>query len=231
MLMQLENVTKVFSRGETAHCVLDGVDFSIDAGEQCAIIGPSGSGKSTLLNLLAGLDAPTSGVVRFEGVDLASQSCDAMAEHRRTRVGMVFQQHHLQPHLTVFENVLLPTLPLSRDRRRSAGSRAMMLLERVALADRAGDRPWRLSGGQRQRVAAARAMINSPRLLLADEPTGSLDRETGEAAASLLVELCAAEGTAMVVVTHARWLASRMSRCEVLGGGVLRRAQTAELST
>ena len=208
--------------------VLRGVNLRVAAGESLAVVGPSGSGKSTLLNLIGGLDRPSAGRVLFEGRDLADLNDADLARFRNRRVGFVFQLHHLLPQCTVLENVLVPTLvggDGAEKAERPAGEEAMLraerLLARVGLGDRLTFRPGRLSGGERERVAVARALVNRPALLLADEPTGSLDRRTAENLMALLAELNEEEGVTLVVVTHAETLAARMGRTLELRDGVL----------
>jgi len=202
--------------------VLRGVNLRVAAGESLALVGPSGSGKSTLLNLIGGLDRPSGGRVLFEGRDLADLSDADLARFRNRRIGFVFQLHHLLPQCTVLENVLVPTL-VGGDgaEKEEAELRAERLLARVGLGDRLTYRPGRLSGGERERVAVARALVNRPALLLADEPTGSLDRRTAENLMALLAELNEEEGVTLVVVTHAETLAARMGRTLELEDGVL----------
>jgi len=224
MFLELSSVCKRYlGPGGADVDVLRGVELVVQVGQSVAVVGPSGSGKSTLLNLIAGLDSPTSGVVRFDGQDMSAMNERRAARMRRDRVGFVFQQHHLLPQCTVLENVLVPTLaggkrgegvsPAPRDR-------ALALLERVGLADRLAHRPGELSLGQCQRVAVARALINGPALLLADEPTGSLDADSRAALADLLVGL-PQDGLALIVVTHWEELADRMSRVLKLEAGRL----------
>ncbi|MGA2555770.1 MAG: ABC transporter ATP-binding protein [Verrucomicrobiota bacterium] len=201
--------------------VLDGINLEVQAGESVAILGPSGSGKSTLLNILGALDRPSSGQVYFEGEDLGEWDEKALAAFRHRRLGFVFQAHHLLPQCTVLENVLVPTLaaPQSASERQSALERSVRLVERVGLGPRKDHRPGQLSGGERQRVAVARALINQPQLLLADEPTGALDRAASEALSQLLVELNREEKVTLILVTHAVELAERMRRrCRILDG-------------
>lgn len=196
-------------KGEDVHA-LRGVDLAVEAGDFLAVTGPSGSGKSTLLHVLGGVDTPTRGRVTLAGTDPAALSSEARARLRLRTVGLVFQRFHLLPMLTARENVELPMAEAGagrRDRRR----RADALLERVGLSDRADHRPGELSGGQRQRVAVARALANRPALVLADEPTGELDRATGRGLLELFREL-ADDGTAVVVATHDLELAGVASR-------------------
>jgi ABC-type lipoprotein export system ATPase subunit len=234
-MIELIDVTKSYGRPDEPGTVsvLKGVTLRIGQGESIVIVGPSGCGKSTLLNIIGGLDHPTTGRVVFDGRNLAELADVELARIRSREIGFVFQLHHLLPQCTVLENVLVPTLAeqggsagrvSSHDRR--AGTlalreRAEALLARVGLQDRMSHRPGELSGGQRQRVAVARALINGPKLLLADEPTGSLDESTSQSIAELLVALNHDEGVALVVVTHSRELAGRIGRVLELSGGTL----------
>lgn len=226
-LLELVNVSKCYdSRGDDASGpVLKGVSLRLCTGESLAVTGPSGSGKSTLLNLMGTLDHPTSGSVFLEGRDVSRLKDDALAEIRSRLIGFVFQLHHLLPQCTVLENVLVPTL-VNRERRspQESETRALRLLERVGLASRLTYFPGQLSGGERQRVAVVRALINSPKILLADEPTGSLDRAAAENLTQLLVELNREETVAMVVVTHSHTVASRFGQRFELSNGVLNAA-------
>jgi len=203
--------------------VLKGASLRIAPGESLAIVGPSGCGKSTLLALMGALDRPTAGRVLLEGRDLATLGDADLSRLRNRRVGFVFQLHHLLAQCSVLENVLVPTLA-GGDRawRAEAESRAHRLLARVGLGGRLGHRPGQLSGGERQRVAVARALVNRPAVLLADEPTGSLDRCNAEDLIRLLVDLNAEEGVTLVVATHAEILAARMGRVLELADGTLR---------
>jgi lipoprotein-releasing system ATP-binding protein len=200
---------------------LRGIDLALAAGEALAVVGPSGSGKSTLLYAIGGLDRPTSGQVLVGGVDLASQDESALARIRRERIGFVFQAHHLLPQCTALENVLIPTLAGGRVPAEDAVGRARELLARVGLTERANHRPGMLSGGECQRVALARALVMRPELVLADEPTGSLDEANARDVGELLVTLNREEGTTLVVVTHSRELAARLDRVLCLTAGRL----------
>jgi lipoprotein-releasing system ATP-binding protein len=202
--------------------VLGGINLEIQPGESAAILGPSGSGKSTLLNIIGTLDRPTRGQVLLEGQDLAQLDETQLAAVRNRRIGFIFQAHHLLPQCTVLENVLVPTLVCEdKQLRQSAPDRARRLLDRVGLAPRLHHRPGQLSGGERQRVAVVRGLINQPRLLLADEPTGALDRAAAEALARLLVELNREERVTLMVATHALDLAEQMGRRVQLRDGRL----------
>jgi len=220
MLVELTHVKKayVMPSGE----VLRDVNFQLDAGQAVAIVGPSGCGKSTLLNLIGALDQPTQGTVRFDGRDLAGLSANELAGIRNREIGFIFQLHHLLPQCTVLENVLIPTLANSAVLNTAAArERAERLLDRVGLKPRLHYRPGQLSGGECQRTAVVRALINQPKLLLADEPTGSLDHAAAENLAQLLQALNQEERVALVVVTHSRELAGRMQRVLELRDGVM----------
>ncbi len=207
--------------------VLDGVDLELTAGDTVAITGPSGCGKSTLLNLLGTLDTTVdSGTVEILGRNTSGLVEGELAALRAEKIGFIFQLHHLLPQLSALENVLLPTLAIrNRARRAAAGDRARALLEAVNLGDRLHNRPGQLSGGERQRTAVARALINSPRLLLADEPTGALDDRNAEGLVELLTNLAGKEGLALVTVTHDPEVASRMAKTHRLEGGKLSMAR------
>jgi putative ABC transport system ATP-binding protein len=209
-LIQLEHVTKTYDSGENAVRALAGVDLRIDRGEFCAIIGPSGSGKSTLMHILGCLDSPSDGRYWLDGEDVATMSGKALARIRNQKLGFVFQTFNLLPRATIWKNVELPLLyaGIDSDERRA---RALEALDRVGLKDRAKHRPNQLSGGQRQRVAVARALVNTPSLILADEPTGNLDQKTGNDIIRLFEEL-AANGQTIVLVTHDPAIARRTQR-------------------
>lgn len=214
-LLKLENVSKRFdsvSNGASVD-VLSGITLELLRGETVAIVGPSGSGKSTLLNIMGTLDRPTTGTVRLDGRDLSTLQEDQLAAVRNRQIGFVFQAHHLLPQCSVLENVLVPVLA-QRDRKVRAESelRGRSLLQRVGLAHRLDHRPGQLSGGERQRVAVVRGLINQPQLLLADEPTGALDRSSAQELGHLLLELNREQNVTMVVVTHALDLARGMGR-------------------
>jgi putative ABC transport system ATP-binding protein len=218
-LVIAENLSKEFLGPEGPLVVLDDINFQLPRSASCAIVGTSGSGKSTLLGLLAGLDTPTRGRCIIDGHDLTRLDEDARARLRNQRIGFVFQQFHLLPTLTAFENVLLPLeLANARDRR----DRAAAALARVGLAPRAGHLPRQLSGGEQQRVALARAFCTRPVLLFADEPTGNLDIHTANHVIDLLFELNRETGTTLVLVTHDERLAARCERRLELEGGRIR---------
>lgn len=219
-LLTLRTVSKAYP-GATPVPVLCEASFRLDPGERVAILGPSGSGKSTVLNLLGTLDRPDAGSVELDGRDLGTLSATELARIRNRQIGFVFQSHHLLPQCTVLENVLLPTLAEVDASGPEAEQRARRLLDRVGLGARLDHRPGELSGGERQRTAVVRALINGPRVLLADEPTGALDRRSATALGDLLVELNRDEQVALVVVTHSLELAERMSRIVDLRDGAL----------
>jgi lipoprotein-releasing system ATP-binding protein len=200
--------------------VLHGISLKIAPGESIAIVGPSGSGKSTLLNILGTLDRPTSGSVMIGGTDPFSLSANDLAQFRSTRVGFIFQDHHLLPQCTALENVLLPKLAAGRVTKDDS-ERAAELLEQVGLSGRSGHLPSELSGGERQRVAVARALVNRPSLLLCDEPTGNLDSKNSRAIGDLLRNVAGQGGSMLVVVTHSAALAETFDRRLRMADGVL----------
>jgi len=204
--------------------ILRGLDFEMDAGGTAAILGPSGSGKSTLLNILGALDYGDSGGVRVNGLEPGTLKGRELVDYRRRSVGIVFQMHHLLPQCTVLENVLVPSLADRRQARLNANANAREMLDALGLAHRLDHRPSEISGGERQRVAVARAMAGSPRLLLADEPTGALDRVSATQLADALLELNRVRKVALFVVTHSRELAERMEQVWELVEGKLVRA-------
>jgi lipoprotein-releasing system ATP-binding protein len=201
--------------------VLRDLNLEMKPGESLAILGPSGSGKSTLLQILGALDRPTTGTVRLGDQEPFSLNDDALARFRNRRIGFVFQDHHLLPQCSVLENVLIPTLADSNVDRSALESRARTLLDRVGLSQRLDHRPAELSGGERQRVAIARSLILQPTLLLADEPTGNLDRKTAHAVAELLLELHRQEQTIFIVVTHSVELAKMLPKQSEMMDGKL----------
>jgi putative ABC transport system ATP-binding protein len=218
-----DNLGKRVPMAEGELAILKGINLEIKSGEAVAIIGASGSGKSTLLGLLAGLDTATDGSVTIDGIDLQGLSEDGRAELRGRDVGFVFQSFQLLPALTALENVMLP-LELKGDR--NASVRAAEYLDRVGLAERREHYPRQLSGGEQQRVAIARAFAGSPRILFADEPTGNLDRVTGDRVADLLFDLNREEGTTLVLVTHDLRLAERCGRRLEMDSGELRELES-----
>ena len=209
--VELIDLSKGYTEGDRHHAVLTGASARVESGERVAILGPSGSGKSTLLNLVSGIDLPDAGRVVVDGIELTGLSERDRTLFRRAHVGFVFQFFNLLPTLTVLENLLLP-VELNGSIRAQERERARALLDAVGLADRATAFPDRLSGGEQQRVAIARALVHRPGLVLADEPTGNLDEDTGEQVAELLDGLAAAQEATLLVVTHSRELAARMDR-------------------
>lgn len=218
--LHVQNVCKEYPTPAEPLQILKDVELSLAAGENLAIVGPSGSGKSTLLHILGTLEAPTSGSVTLDGTDPFSLDDTELARYRNENIGFIFQEHYLLPQLSVLENVLVPTLAMGNpDAARQ--QRARELLDRVGLSARLTHRPSELSGGERQRVAVARSLIMDPVLLLADEPTGSLDRSNANSVAELLIELQTTDRRMLVVVTHSSEVASLLQQQQVLDEGRL----------
>ena len=224
MILELNHIEKTFTlpTGKGEVTVLKDISLKVEAGESIAVVGPSGSGKTTLLNMIGALDTPSSGEVKVAGKNLAGLDDAELSKTRNLDIGFVFQLHHLLPQCTVLENVLIPTIPFSRGKDTGdAEDLAKRLLERVGLENHLDYFPGQLSGGELQRTAFVRALINKPKLVLADEPTGSLDRESAENLGQLLVELNKEQGTTLIVVTHSMELARLMENVYSLKNGML----------
>jgi lipoprotein-releasing system ATP-binding protein len=220
-LLEVTDIRKVFVDNEFQTHVLKGVTFSLGRGEMVAMLGPSGSGKSTLLSILGTLMKPTSGSFRMLGRELTGMGERDLSQFRNQEIGFIFQYHHLLPDFTALENVLFPHAGRVGRETKEGRERAAMLLERVGLRDRMNYRATRLSGGQKQRVAIARALMNKPALVLADEPTGNLDRENADAAFALMTEIQRETGTTFLLSTHDRDLAERCERRIYIRNGVV----------
>jgi len=216
----VNNLTKQFTLADESLSILAGVNLTLNRGEALAITGPSGSGKSTLLYILGVLDQPSSGDVIQFGQNPFELNAKAQAEFRNQNIGFIFQDHHLMPQFSVLENVLIPTM-VHQGTAADAEDRARHLLERVGLKERLNHRPAQISGGERQRVAVCRALINNPRLLLADEPTGNLDRANTEAIGKLLLEINQEQNTILICVTHSSELAALFPQHQRLRDGLL----------
>jgi lipoprotein-releasing system ATP-binding protein len=221
MPLIVDNVSKEYPTRSGTLSVLRGVNLKLDRGDAVAVMGPSGSGKSTLLHILGTLDRPTGGKVTLEGADPFALPESELAAFRNSRIGFVFQDHHLLPQCTVLENVLIPTLVNKTTQPAETEAYARELLKRVGLGERLDHRPAELSGGERQRVAVARALVLKPTLLLADEPTGNLDRTSAHAVGELLLQLHQQERNVLVVVTHSAGLAELFPRRFEMNDGAL----------
>ncbi len=226
ILLRIENLHKQYNQPgleSSGPNILNGSNLILNASESVSIIGPSGSGKSTLLNIIAGLDSPTSGCVMFDNQDLFTFNEEELANYRNQEIGLIFQDHHLLPQCNVLENVLMPTLvPGNTNSKHNAKDYAVDLLDKVGLSKRLAYYPSYLSGGERQRVAVVRSLINKPKLILADEPTGALDQNSANELIDLLLDLNQTERISFIMVTHSVDLAKKMKRVEELRYGVLR---------
>lgn len=221
-LVKVRGLTKVFGEGDTAATVLRGVDLDLACGDMAALLGPSGSGKSTLLTILGTLLRPSGGVHEMEGVNLADATDEARTEFRNAHIGFVFQFHHLLPDLTALENVIMPSAVRRGYETKAMRNRAAELLDAVGLTERRHYRPSALSGGQRQRVAVARALMNEPPLVLADEPTGNLDRDSANQVMVLLDRINRETGTCFLISTHDEHIAGHCRRhLEMVDGRLL----------
>ena len=219
-VVKLENVVKTYSMGDSEVHALRGISFSIEAGEFVSIMGPSGSGKSTCMNMIGCLDRPSSGRVEINGREISSMNEKELAALRNRTIGFVFQQYHLISSMNVIENVMLP-LKYQRLERSERLKRAALALEGVGLSDRINHRPHELSGGQKQRVAIARAMVTEPKILLADEPTGALDSETGAQVMEMFRQINSEQGTTVIIVTHDPRIGASTKRCiRILDGRI-----------
>ncbi len=223
MLLQLQNITKGYGEPGTHNyrAVLNDLNFELKQGEKVAIVGPSGSGKTTLLNLIGALDQPESGTVLFDGTNITKYSKNELASFRNKQIGFVFQMHHLMPQLSLWENVLLPLLPQGNKISQEQKDWAEYLVKKVGIWEQRAQKPSEMSGGECQRTAVVRALINKPKLILADEPTGALDEENANALTDLLKKLSDEEGVTFVTVTHSAVLAEQMDRKYILRKGKL----------
>ena len=222
MLIEAKNIHKTYKEAAYVLHVLKGVDVHVDAGEVVAIIGPSGAGKSTLLHILGALDQPTSGQVQFNGQNLYGLNDQQRARLRNTEMGFVFQSYHLLPELTALENVILPGLVKNNSRKTSAIELdGVKLLEQMGLGNRVTHRPNQLSGGEQQRVAIARSLMNKPKVVFCDEPTGNLDSQSGSMVMDVLLNLNKTNGQAVVVITHDQAIAARAQRIIYIKDGLL----------
>jgi len=210
-LLEVRNLYKSYGSGAAKVEVLKGIDLTVEAGDTIALVGPSGAGKSTLLHVMGTIDRPTSGSVLFDGEEIFALSDQPLAAFRNRSIGFVFQFHHLLPEFSALENVMMPLL-IGGAKKSQAAEKARGLLNDVGLSHRVTHRPGELSGGEQQRVAIARALVGSPRLLLADEPTGNLDMKTSEEVHALLYSIQRSTGISLVIVTHNEQLAAGMGR-------------------
>jgi lipoprotein-releasing system ATP-binding protein len=223
MLLQLQNISKGYGQAGTHSYrpVLNKLNLELNPGQKVAIVGPSGSGKTTLLNLMGTLDLPDEGKINFEGKDITGYSKTELATFRNQELGFIFQLHHLMPQLTLWENVLLPLLPQANKISKEQKEWAEYLIKKVGIWEQRDQKPSQMSGGECQRTAVIRALINKPKLVLADEPTGALDEDNAAALTELLINLSSEEGVTLVTVTHSAALAERMDKLYKLKNGIL----------
>lgn len=223
MLLHLQNISKGYGQPGTHSFreVLKDLNLELNQGEKVAIIGPSGSGKTTLLNLIGALDLPESGKVLFEGKDITGYSKTELTDFRNKHLGFIFQLHYLMPQLTLWENVLLPLLPQGNKISKEQKEWAEHLINKVGIGEQRNQKPSEMSGGECQRTAVVRALINKPKLILADEPTGALDEENAAALSELLIQLSYEENVTLVTVTHSSELANKMDKRYILKSGKL----------
>ncbi len=226
MIIELDNITKTYLNGNTGikREVLMGISLRVEKGDVFSIVGPSGSGKSTLLNIMGTLDKASSGNMKFDGKDITQFNDNQLAVLRNQKIGFIYQSHHLLPQLNVLENVLVPTIPLKdKTKKKLAAERAINLLEYVGLKDKIHQMPGQLSGGEAQRTAVVRALINEPEIILADEPTGSLDVDSTAMIGKLLSKINKEKNVALIVVTHSQSLAKSIGNIYSLKRGVLKK--------
>jgi len=226
MIIELDNITKTYLNGNTGikREVLKGISLSVEKGDVFSIVGPSGSGKSTLLNIMGTLDKASSGNMKFDGKDISQFNDNQLAVLRNQKVGFIFQSHHLLPQLNVLENVLVPTIPIKdKTQKKLSMERALNLLEYVGLKDRMHQLPGQLSGGEAQRTAVIRALINEPEIILADEPTGSLDLDSTNVIGELLSKINREKNVALIVVTHSLSLANSIGNIYSITNGLLKK--------
>ena len=223
MLLQLQNISKGYGQPGTHSFrpVLNGLNLELNQGEKVAIVGPSGSGKTTLLNLIGALDLPNSGEILFEGKNITGYSKTELADFRNKHLGFIFQLHYLMPQLTLLENVLLPLLPGGKKISKEQKDWAEHLIQKVGIQEQRNQKPSEMSGGECQRTAVVRALINKPKLILADEPTGALDEENSVALSELLIRLSDEEKVTLITVTHSAELAGKMDKRYLLKEGKL----------
>lgn len=221
LLIQVVKLHRVFSLGQQKLHVLKDINLEVREGEMVGIVGASGAGKSTLLHLMGTLDRPSEGKVFFNGLDLFSLGDESLAHFRNQKVGFVFQFHHLLPEFSALENTMMPAL-IKREEKRRAREKAVDLLTEIGLGQRLHNKPGELSGGEQQRVAVARALMNDPEMILADEPTGNLDQQTGEAVYQVLCRLNKEKGKTFIIVTHSQEMALKMDRVvKLVDGSIL----------